>query len=124
MEIRINIASLTPEQAFNLGTIIRDLPEKSSSQAVALIEPVETKAPKTRKRNPSNTKRFYYNTTVDLETVEYMVKLKKQGRSGLKIAEELNELNVPTPTGKKWSDATVWPVVYSRQAWKFWNNID
>jgi hypothetical protein len=53
-----------------------------------------------------------------------MVKRKKDGRSGLQIATELNELDVPTPKGKKWSDGTVWAVVYSRQAWKFWNTND
>ena len=123
MEIRINIASLTPEQAFNLGTIIRDLPNKSSSVAT-LLDPIEIKAPKTRSKNRKAVKRFSYNTSTDIQTIEYCVNRKKDGVSGLNIARELNEMNILTVTGKKWTDPTVWYIMYSRQARKFWNVND
>jgi hypothetical protein len=122
MEITINLDTLTPAQAFQIGFQLRERPEYHKAP-VEVIEPkTQSKARNLRARRTTVSNRYKNRTSCSMEIVQLCVYLRKSGLTLQQIADTLNERNIPSPSGKPWSDAMAWPVVYSQQSWPLWKD--
>ena len=121
MEITINLDTLTPQQAFEIGLQLRQRPTYETSAPVETIAPSEPRTKKVRARRLVSN-RFKNKTSCSMEIVQLCVYLRKSGLTLQQIADTLNERNIPSPSGKPWSDAMAWPVVYSQQSWPLWKD--
>jgi hypothetical protein len=122
MEITINLDTLTPAQAFQIGFQLRERPEYREASVIQ-----ETAEPKlsrrTRKeRRPGATRRFVWNTSASMDIIQLGVYLYKSGLILAEVAETLNERQVRSISGKPWTEQMVWAVIYSKQAKSLWKD--
>jgi len=121
MEITINLDSLTPRQAFEIGFQLRQRPEYQEPQVVeATLEPKQgrpIRAPRTRRTN-----RFFYNTSASLDVIRLAIYLRQSGSTLQEVADQLNERQIPSISGKPWSEQMAWSVMYSKQAKPLWKH--
>jgi hypothetical protein len=117
MEITINLDTLTPEQAFNLGFLLKERPPIEKTNPVNEIEQQRAKKPRATRKGSM---RFKYNTSAPFEVIKLATHLRKNGLTLQQVADELNKRNVPSISGKEWSEQMAWSVMFSKQAWPLW----
>jgi len=120
MEITINLDSLTPRQAFEIGLQLRQRPEYQEPQAVeATHKPKQGRPipPRTRRTN-----RFFYNTSASSDVIRLAIYLRQSGSTLQEVADQLNERQIPSISGKPWSEQMAWSVMYSKQAKPLWKD--
>lgn len=127
MEITINLDTLTPQQAFEIGFQLRQRPAYEPLPKVDAV-PVVTESPRTKairkKRTATSaSNKWRWNTSVDRNTVLVIVRARFEGRKLLEIAGDLNRLGYKSVSGKPWSDQMVWSVAYSKQAKSAWKEL-
>lgn len=111
-QITIDITKLTPEQAFLLGKMF---------QEKTVTEPKEPKViTRTPRGKAKTSKRFKFNTKAPDHVIEEAVSKRRSGMQLAQLAEYLNSQGETGPKGRKFTSQSVWDVVYSKQAWKFW----
>jgi len=121
MEITINLDSLTPRQAFEIGFQLRQRPQYEEAPVIqATLEPKQPKARKPRSPRASN--RFRFNTSASMEVIQLTVYLRQSGFTLQEVADKLNERQVPSISGKPWSEQMAWAVMYSKQAKPLWKD--
>jgi len=121
MEITINLDTLTPAQAFQIGFQLREQPEYH--EAPVIQETVEPKLTRTKKkRKPGATRRFVWNTGASMDIIQLGVYLYKSGLTLAEVAETLNKRQVQSISGKPWTEQMVWAVIYSKQAKSLWKD--
>ena len=121
MEITINLDSLTPRQAFEIGFQLRQRPEYQEPPVInATLEPKQHQPRKLPRPRPSN--RFRFNTSASLDVIQLMVHLRQSGFTLQQVADKLNERQIPSISGKPWSEQMAWSVMYSKQAKPLWKD--
>ena len=117
MEITINLDALTPQQAFEIGFLLRERPQYETTETVKETpthQPTKTRKPR------KGSMRFKYNTSASIEIIKLATHLRKSGLSLQQVADELNNRQVPSISGKPWSEQMAWSVMFSKQAWPLW----
>jgi hypothetical protein len=121
MEITINLDTLTPQQAFEIGFQLRQRPEYQEAPVIqATLEPKERKIRKPR--NPRASRKFLWNTSASTDIIQLSLYLYKSGLILAKVADALNERQVQSISGKPWTEQMVWAVIYSKQAKPLWKD--
>jgi hypothetical protein len=121
MEITINLDTLTPAQAFQIGFQLRERPEYHEAPVIAAtLEPMQHQPIKPR--TPRRSHRFRFNTSASLDVIQLMVYLRQSGFTLQQVADKLNERQIPSISGKPWSEQMAWAVMYSKQAKPLWKD--
>ena len=124
-EITIDFSKLSAEQAFRLGQLLAEVPttvESSfTSEATLFAVPeVAEKKIKVIRRNKNKSRKFAMNTPYPDGFIRELIDIRKTGKTFAEIAQQLNEAGIKTQNGKLWPEKSVWDVIYSKQALKYW----
>jgi hypothetical protein len=115
--ITIDISKLTPAQAFELGRIMQDVTAKT-------VQEIEREQPKVITRTPrgkgKTSKRFKFNTRAETHVIAEAVAKRRSGMKLEEVADHMTRQGELGPTGKPFNSQSIWDVIYSKQAWKFW----
>lgn len=129
-EITIDFSTLSAEQAFRLGQLLAEVPAKVESSFTSEPQPKalpfekflgKTQGPAYEKKDVPG--RFTENCNYPQVFIADLVAHRASGKTLQQIADLLNESGSRTKTQKLWQQMTVWSVVYSRQAKRFWNQV-
>jgi hypothetical protein len=127
MEITINLDTLTPQQAFEIGFQLRQRPAYEPLPKVEAIpvvaEPSTRKAIRKQRTATSPSNKWRFNTSISRDIIAAIVQAKFEGATLLQIANDLNSLGYKSVSGKPWSDQMVWSVAYSKQAKSAWKAL-
>ena len=112
-QITIDISKLTPAQAFELGKMLQQKTEVKETKVTKVTT-------RTVRGKGKTSKRFKFNTKAPDHVIEEAVSKRRSGMQLAQLAEYLNSQGETGPKGRKFTSQSVWDVVYSKQAWKFW----
>lgn len=121
MEITINLDSLTPRQAFEIGFQLRQRPQYEETPVIEATPAPKQHQPR-KPRSGRTSHRFKYNTSASLDVIQLMVYLSQSGFTLQQVADKLNERQIPSISGKPWSEQMAWAVMYSKQAKPLWKD--
>jgi hypothetical protein len=116
-KITIELSNLTPKQAFELGMMLSDV-TKSTVETLLAEEPkVITRTPRGKGKT---SKRFKFNTRAETHVIAEAVAKRRSGMKLEEVADYMTTQGELGPTGKPFNSQSIWDVIYSKQAWKFW----
>jgi hypothetical protein len=116
-KITIELSNLTPKQAFELGMMLSDATRTTAETMLAKESSVITRTPRGKGRT---SKRFKFNTKVDDHVIEEAVAKRRSGMKLDDLAKYMDSQGETGPRGKPFNSQSIWDVVYSKQAWKYW----
>ena len=114
-KITIDVSKMTPEDAFQLGVIF------AAQKEVILETQIASKSSKPRVQNRGGkSNKFKEGTTVPEFLIKEIVEERKTGKTLEQLAKIFNDRGRRTPTGRLWNGTSIWAVVYSKNALKYW----
>jgi len=122
----IDMATLTNQDAFELGKLLSDNPAELQYEFTSIPQPIVNEPSwrnsprKPFETNTPKSNRFKKNCYYPQVFIADMVAHRLNGKTLQQIADLLNDSGSRTKTGLLWRQMTVWDVVYSKQAKLFW----
>lgn len=116
-EITIELSNLTPKQAFELGMMLSDATRNTAETLIAQQPKVVTTTPRGKGKT---SKRFKFNTKIEEHAIQEAVRKRRLGMKLDDLARYMGSQGETGPNGKPYNSQSIWDVVYSKQAWKYW----
>ena len=116
-KITIELSNLTPKQAFELGMMLSDATRNTAEVLLAEQPKLITRTPRGKGKT---SKRFKFNTKVAEHVIAEAVAKRRSGMKLDELADYMTRQGELGPNKRPFNSQSIWDVVYSKQAWKFW----